>query len=106
MSGIHNSMNFPGISQGIIQFESEAGMMPNYAMDIRPSMEDPVLLLRNPTNPFLCLKQQDGTFNIYWMMIRCVLGFFTIVFNAFRLRQNARHFPDDIFKCSFLNENH
>ena len=22
-----------------------------------------------------------------------------------RLRQNGRHFPDDIFKCIFLNEN-
>ena len=25
--------------------------------------------------------------------------------NAFRPRQNGRHFPDDIFKCNFLNEN-
>ena len=29
----------------------------------------------------------------------------TIVFNTLRPRQNARHFPDDIFKCIFLNEN-
>ena len=27
------------------------------------------------------------------------------VFNTLRPRQNGRHFPDDIFKCIFLNEN-
>ena len=26
-------------------------------------------------------------------------------FNSLRPRQNGRHFPDDIFKCFFLNEN-
>ena len=26
-------------------------------------------------------------------------------FNTLRLRQNGRHFPDDIFKCIFFNEN-
>ena len=26
-------------------------------------------------------------------------------FNSLRLRQNVRHFPDDIFYCIFLNEN-
>ena len=25
--------------------------------------------------------------------------------NTLRPRQNGRHFPDDIFKCIFLNEN-
>ena len=25
--------------------------------------------------------------------------------NTLRLRQNGRHFPDDVFKCIFLNEN-
>ena len=25
--------------------------------------------------------------------------------NTLRSRQNGRHFPDDIFKCIFLNEN-
>ena len=25
--------------------------------------------------------------------------------NTLRLKQNGRHFPDDIFKCIFLNEN-
>ena len=25
--------------------------------------------------------------------------------NILRLRQDGRHFPDDIFKCIFLNEN-
>ena len=27
------------------------------------------------------------------------------VLNTLRLRQNGRHFPDNIFKCIFLNEN-
>ena len=26
-------------------------------------------------------------------------------FNTLRPRQNGRHFPDDIFKCIFVNEN-
>ena len=29
----------------------------------------------------------------------------TNVFNTLRPRQDGRHFPDDIFKCIFLNEN-
>ena len=28
-----------------------------------------------------------------------------IISNTLRTRQNAGHFPDDIFKCIFLNEN-
>ena len=28
-----------------------------------------------------------------------------ILFNTLRLRQDGRHFPNDIFKCIFLNEN-
>ena len=28
-----------------------------------------------------------------------------IIFNTLRPRQNDRHFPDDVFKCIFLNEN-
>ena len=28
-----------------------------------------------------------------------------MAFNILRPRQNGRHFPDDIFKCIFLNEN-
>ena len=27
------------------------------------------------------------------------------IFNTLRPRQNGQHFPDDIFKCIFLNEN-
>ena len=27
-----------------------------------------------------------------------------LIFNSLRPRQNGRHFPDDIFKCIFLNE--
>ena len=28
-----------------------------------------------------------------------------MIFNILRLRQNGHHFPDDIFKCIFFNEN-
>ena len=28
-----------------------------------------------------------------------------LAINTLRLRQNGRHFPDDIFKCIFLNQN-
>ena len=28
-----------------------------------------------------------------------------VTLNTLRPRQNGRHFPDDIFKCIFLNEN-
>ena len=31
-------------------------------------------------------------------------SFFKILLNTLRLRQNHRHFADDIFKCIFLNE--
>ena len=31
--------------------------------------------------------------------------YFKWYINTLRLRQNGRHFPDDIFKCIFLNEN-
>ena len=33
----------------------------------------------------------------------CIMGH--MFFNTSRPRQNGRHFPDDIFKCIFLNEN-
>ena len=32
-------------------------------------------------------------------------GWVTVIFNALRPRQDGCHFPDDIFKCIFLNEN-
>ena len=42
-----------------------------------------------------CLKQSSAVSNHLGM---------TWV-NTMRLRQNGRHFPDNIFKCIFLNEN-
>ena len=33
------------------------------------------------------------------------IGKISVEFNTLRPRQNRRHFPDDIFKCIFLNEN-
>ena len=35
----------------------------------------------------------------------CQYGNLWIFINTLRPRQNGRHFPDDIFKCIFLNEN-
>ena len=32
-------------------------------------------------------------------------SYFVVLLNTLRLRQNGHHFPDDIFKCIFLNEN-
>ena len=37
--------------------------------------------------------------------IRKIYGNAKGVINSFRLRQNGCNFPDDIFKCIFLNEN-
>ena len=34
-----------------------------------------------------------------------ILSNFILHFNTLRLRQSGCHFPDDIFKCIFLNEN-
>ena len=36
---------------------------------------------------------------------RPFLLYFDLFVNTLRLRQNGRHFPDNIFKCIFLNEN-
>ena len=40
----------------------------------------------------------------YWLVRICGKHTETLV-NTLRLRQNGRHFADDIFKCIFLNEN-
>ena len=33
------------------------------------------------------------------------VGLIDLTLNTLKLRQNGCHFPDDIFKCIFLNEN-
>ena len=39
-------------------------------------------------------------------MVPCVArSAAAMVFDTLRPRQNVRHFPDDMFKCIFLNEN-
>ena len=43
--------------------------------------------------------------------MKCIIGLSKVnwnkkhLFNTLRPRQNGRHFPDDIFKCIFVNEN-
>ena len=50
----------------------------------------------NPTGGGLLLHSINHT----WQSYRSLVGI-----NTLRLRQNGRHFADDIFKCIFLNEN-
>ena len=38
-------------------------------------------------------------------LMRCQCNDILLFLNTFRPRQNCCHFPDDIFKCIFLNEN-
>ena len=38
-------------------------------------------------------------------LLLCIISLKNYTFNTLRPRQNGRHFPDDIFKCIFLNEN-
>ena len=38
-----------------------------------------------------------------WPCLLCTIHMYP--FNTLRPRQNGRYFPDDIFKCIFLNEN-
>ena len=33
------------------------------------------------------------------------MNLFDVIINTLKLRQNVRHFPDDILKCIFLNKN-
>ena len=42
---------------------------------------------------------------IIFFMINDTLTPRELMFNTLRPRQNGGHFPDDIFKCIFLNEN-
>ena len=55
-----------------------------------------------------CMTKVAGKYTKYFMKSAhafcCDLSF-GYVFNTLRPRQNGRHFPDDIFKWIFLNEN-
>ena len=62
------------------------------------------------------MKSRNQTFPLtYILMWNCWRGWEDIattqmvglngLINTLRLRQSGLHFPDDIFKCSFLNEN-
>ena len=47
-------------------------------------------------------------YDILWVCYFVMMYFCQLhmsVINTMRLRQNGRHFADDIFKCIFLNEN-
>ena len=40
-----------------------------------------------------------------WSSYPGIFGFSSRIINTLRPRQNGRHFPDNIFKCIFWNEN-
>ena len=46
-----------------------------------------------------------GNINIYLHFMSFLHIDLTQVLNTLRPRQHGRHFPDDIFRCIFLNEN-
>ena len=50
---------------------------------------------------FISIKLQCGSISLF-LKVRCTIT--QPLFNTLRPRQNGRHFPDDIFKCIFLNE--
>ena len=51
--------------------------------------------------PCYSLLHGNNTYLRFGLAVRTGLG----TFNTLRPRQDGRHFPDDIFKCIFLNEN-
>ena len=51
------------------------------------------------------LEAKCWTLNNLWFSWDIHVCTHFMCFNTLRLRQNGRHFPDDIFKCIFLNEN-
>ena len=56
---------------------------------------------RTPSNTARFI--QVARYALYWRHINVMA--YQITFNTLRPRLNGRHFPDDIFKCIFLNEN-
>ena len=58
----------------------------------------------------ICSRNMKGFVNIHKKMCDATEADWqqqgkVLVINTLRLRQNGRHFPDDIFKWIFLNEN-
>ena len=62
---------------------------------------------RNSTATFVYLGVSANSFgssSITWG-VQITSGWNRMLINSLRLRQNGRHFADDMFKCIFLNEN-
>ena len=54
------------------------------------------------------MHQKEYEFQNSWWMMLCELYRMRRIcplLNSLRLRQNGRHFADDVFKCNFFNEN-
>ena len=56
---------------------------------------------------FRVIQQRFFTSDILWLLAGELHDSMNIqgFFNTLRLRQDGRHFADDILKCIFLNEN-
>ena len=68
------------------------------------SIANALELLQSCTNPSIYSLHLSV---FYWCLV-LISGYFSISFISFstlRPRQNGSHFPDNIFKCIFLNEN-
>ena len=52
-----------------------------------------------------CWFRMAALTNMMFVYLEMLLISVSSCFNTLRPRQNGRHFPDDIFKCIFLNEN-
>ena len=57
---------------------------------------------------YYTMELNENQFSIefeLWWIKKTFVKWSPDLFNTLRPRQNGRHFPDDIFKCIFLNEN-
>ena len=54
---------------------------------------------------FQWVKPKNCAHSSCFVVVTCGLLPVDYIFNTLRPRQNGRHFPDDIFKSIFLNEN-
>ena len=52
----------------------------------------------------VCNYKKTNGLPTSWTLFHCC-NMISRLFNTLRPRQDGRHFPDDIFKCIFLNEN-
>ena len=71
------------------------------------SMENDVCGLDLPHKAYVICGRQSTSLEAFTCVISyiCFISEKYAYINTLRPRQNGRHFPDDIFKCIFVNEN-